>query len=162
VSSDRSVSPTNSLAVRSPTAAGLSARAWLDLPMPADAQVSASVYLDSLIPAQLFVRGSNLDTATPTYYAASITHGLQVQLLGVSGGVTKVLGQVKSANWFDAKWARVTIYASGTSLRVQVIRLDDGRFLDSSGQWQTTPSWAVNLDDSTITADGKVGFARPS
>src|SRR5437879_3071234 len=37
------------------------ARAWLARPQPADVQVSAAVYLDTLIPAQVLIRGSRLD-----------------------------------------------------------------------------------------------------
>src|SRR5262249_46602491 len=78
------------------------------------------------------------------------------------GGKATVLGQVKSASWFEAKWVRVTLQASGDGLRVQVIRLDDGRSLDASGQWQTNPTWALSVTDGSISAAGKIGLARPA
>src|SRR5438045_9741988 len=49
------------------------ARTWLTGSQSTDVQASAAVHTDSLIPAAVFVRGQNLDTARPTYYAASIT-----------------------------------------------------------------------------------------
>jgi hypothetical protein len=161
VSADRSLSPDHSLAVNSPTTATLSARAWVDGGR-SDVRVGASVYVDSLIPARVLARGSGLDTGSPSYYAASLTRGLQVQLLAVVGGQAAVLGQVRSASWFEAKWARVVLQASGSTLRVQVERLDDGRFLDPSGQWLTSPTWAITVTDSSITSGTLVGLDRPA
>ena len=63
-------------------------------------------YLDSLIPARVFVRGSNLDTATPTYYAASITRGLNIDLVRVVNGVETRLGSVKSSQYLSGQWVR--------------------------------------------------------
>ena len=60
-------------------ASGLSSsesRAWYTTAIPADAQVGASIYLNSLIPAQIIARGQNLDTNTQTYYAVSVTRGM--------------------------------------------------------------------------------------
>src|SRR5262245_45601532 len=56
------------------------ARAWSPAVLPADSQVSADVYLDSLVPAQIIARGRGLDTSAPSYYAAAVTRGTQVQL----------------------------------------------------------------------------------
>src|SRR5262249_47547033 len=55
--------------------ADLVAQTWIDGGLPADLQASVSVFADSLIPAQLFVRGNNLQTARPSYYAVSISRG---------------------------------------------------------------------------------------
>src|SRR5207302_4655931 len=78
VSASQALSPANALAVTAGTS-GLSARAWLTAAQPADVQVSAAVYLNSLIPAQVLARGSGLAGTTPTYYALSLTRGLNLQ-----------------------------------------------------------------------------------
>src|SRR5262249_37486697 len=129
---------------------------------PADVRASVSVFADTMIPAQVFARGKGVSTATPTYYAASISRGLKVQLSAVVNGTTKVVGQVNSASYFEAKWARMTLQTTGPDLRVQVQRIDDGRFLDATGQWQSAPTWAIIATDSSITGSGYVGLARPS
>src|SRR5260221_9015632 len=83
-------------------------RAWLNAALPADAQVTASVYLDSLIPAQIIARGQNLDTDTPTYYAVSVTRGLQLQLRSVVNGQATVLQTLQSNSWISGQWVRVS------------------------------------------------------
>src|SRR5690606_11770778 len=45
--------------------------AWVDRVLPPDVEASVSVYLDSLNPAYVFVRGRDLDAA-PDYYALRI------------------------------------------------------------------------------------------
>src|SRR5438309_2142735 len=59
VSALKSLSAPNGLAFTGPSPA--IARAWLGRPQPADVQASAAVYLDTLIPAQVLIRGSRLD-----------------------------------------------------------------------------------------------------
>src|SRR5258706_8809832 len=62
-------------ALRSNGTSNSETRAWSNIAVPADAQVSVNVFLDSLVPAQVFARGRNLDTDNPTYYSASATRG---------------------------------------------------------------------------------------
>src|SRR6266404_3244309 len=84
VESSRALSGTNGFG--SNGASTLEARSWYGQVMQADFGAYASVYLDSLQPLQLLVRGHNLDSATPTYYALSVNRGLQAQLLMVIDG----------------------------------------------------------------------------
>src|SRR5579885_3193825 len=137
-------------------AAGVSAAA------PADVQVSADVFLDTLIPAQLLARGSGLDTATPTYYALSISRGLQAQLLRVTGGATTVLGTVTSPDWFSVRWVQAALDVEGDTLRVQLYRPDTGQYLSAARQWQAAPAWALQVRDDGISGPGQVGLGRPS
>ena len=97
-----------------------SARAWADADFPADVQASAAVYLDSLVPAQIFVRGTNLNTAAPTYYAVTLSRGLDAQLIKVVNGVGTSLGSIKSSAYFSSQWLRVSLVAQGDRLRGQV------------------------------------------
>src|SRR5262249_24439160 len=76
VASTQSLTGTGALSINAGTGV---ARAWYDALLPANVQASTALYLDSLVPAQLFVRGQNLNTDTPSYYAVSISRGLQVQ-----------------------------------------------------------------------------------
>jgi hypothetical protein len=81
----------------------LGGRAWPRTSRPADVQVSASVYLGTLIPAQILARGRALDTAAPTYYALSLTRGLHLQLLRVVRGSATRLADVQSAGYFSGQ-----------------------------------------------------------
>jgi hypothetical protein len=159
-SAARAVSPANGFASNGGSASA--ARAWGDLTLPADVDASAAVYLDGLIPAQLFVRGANLDSAAPTYYAASVTRGLEARLVKVVNGVETTLGTVKSAAWFSSQWLRVRLTAEGDRLRVSLFRADTRQWLTSAGTWSSTPDFAVELRDASITAAGKAGVARPA
>ena len=103
------------------------ARAWTESALPGDFGVTAAVYLDSLVPVQLFARGTDLEGGTPSYYAASVVRGLEVQLLRVVDGGAVSLGKVKSKSYFSGKWAQVTLCPEGDVLRVQVFRPDTGQ-----------------------------------
>jgi hypothetical protein len=137
-----------------------SSRAWSTTSLPADVDASAAVYLNSLIPAQVFIRGSNLNTATPTYYAATITRGLTVQLEKVVNGVKTTLGSVTSSDYISSKWVRVRIVAQGNDLQVSVYRADTAQWLSADGTWSNNPDVALDIQDSSITAAGLSGLGR--
>ncbi|HMF12889.1 MAG TPA: Ig-like domain-containing protein, partial [Gemmataceae bacterium] len=139
---------------------GNNARAWISDTLPADLEVTASVLVNNLIPSEVFVRGHGLDTATPTYYAATLTRGLNLQLWKVVNGVRTSLGRSHSSDYLSGLWVRVSLDVEGSTLRVRVQRLDTGRFLDSSGRWRKTQSWALVRTDGTIVGPGKVGLGR--
>jgi hypothetical protein len=83
-------------------------------------------------------------------------------LLRVDGGVTTTLGEVRSASWIANQWANVTLYANGDNLRAQVQRNDTGQYLNSAGQWQSNPTWALNVTDSdaNLSGGGEIGLGR--
>ncbi len=139
---------------------GQTARTWISASQPADIGVSAAVYVDSLIPAEVLVRGSNLDSANPSYYAVSVTRALHVELVRVVHGKATILGHVTSAEYFSDQWVRAALYASGKTLKVQIYRPDTGQYLNRAGRWQSAPTWALNLTDTAITSGGQVGLGR--
>jgi hypothetical protein len=161
VSATRAFSAPNGLAATA-SLSSLSARAWLDAAQPADLQVNAAVYVDSLIPAQVLARGMALDTSAASYYAVAVTRGLNVKLVRVVNGVATTLGQLTSATWFSQQWVCATLYASGTNLRAQVFRPDTAQYLNAAGQWQADAAWALNVTDTALATGGQVGLARPS
>jgi hypothetical protein len=161
VSAGQSLSSPNSLLGSSTTSAA-GARAWFATALPADVQVGAAVYLNSLIPAQVLARGTGLDTTSPSYYALAVTRGLQLQLLRVQNGTTTVLGQVNSATYLSSVWVRLTLFVNGSNVRGQVFRSDKAQYLTPSGQWQSAATWAINLTDTGITGAGDAGVARPA
>ena len=118
-------------------------RVWTSGVEPADLQVTSSLYLDSLVPAQMFVRGAGVDTARPTYYAASVTRGLSVQVVRVVNGQQTVLGAVRSATYVSGQWVQVSLVARGAELRAQVFRTDTAQYLQADGKWGLAPAWAV-------------------
>lgn len=138
------------------------ARAWPDLGLPADIDASAAVYLDSLIPAQLFVRGSNLDTAKPTYYAVTLTRGLDARLVKVVNGTATTLGELRSAAYFSSQWVRVRLTAVGDHLQAMISRTDTHQWLSPDGTWSDTPDFAFDLHDGAITGGGNAGVGRSS
>lgn len=138
------------------------ARAWATAELPADVDASAAVYLNGLIPGRVFVRGSNLDTATPTYYAASVVRGVSVQLVRVVNGVETTLGAMNSTAYVSGQWVRLRIIAEGDRLRVSVLRTDTTQWLGADGTWSDTPDFALEVRDPAITAAGKAGVARPA
>ncbi len=160
VSATRAYSPTNGLALTSTSTQ--SARAWSNQALPRDIQAGAEVYVSSLVPAQVFVRGQGLAASTPTYYAVSISRGLQVSLVRVLNGTTSTLGQVKSASYLSNIWVYASIYANGSNLRAQIYRPDTAQYLDSSGQWQSAVVWALNVTNSEITSGGMAGLNKPA
>jgi hypothetical protein len=139
---------------------GNGARAWLTTVSAADVQVSASVFLDSLIPAQVFARGANLAGDSPTYYEVNVQRGFYAELRAVQNGVTRILATVTSAQYFSQKWLTVTLSVSGHNLSVQFYRPDTGQYLDRSGRWQSTPTSVLQVSDSAITAAGYAGVGR--
>jgi hypothetical protein len=159
VSSAQSLSPPNSLAISS-SASGMNARSWVSIAQPANEEVSAAVYLSSLIPVEVLARGSNLNTATPTYYAVSVTQGLDLKLLRVTNGTVTTLGEIKSANWIADQWVNVTLFTYGENVRAQVQNTKTGQYLNSSGQWQSNQTWALDLADTSIIGGGEVGVGR--
>lgn len=153
-------SGTNVLAY-SPPFSSTNALAWNEQVVDKDATISANVFLSSANPVRILGRGSNLNTSTPTYYALTITRGLTVGLAKVVGGTASAVGtSVTSTDYVSQKWARVTLDISGSTLRAQVQRLDNGQYLTSAGGWQASPVWAVTATDTSITAGDLTGIGR--
>jgi len=161
VSSARALSAPSGLAVTALTS-HVSAQAWPNTPEPADLQVTAAVYVNSVIPAQILARGSNLGSATPSFYAVAVSRGLEVDLLRIVNGVTTTLATLKSASWFSDQWARVTLAARGAALQAQVFRTDTAQYLNAAGQWQNAPAWALTATDTNLSGGGCVGLGRPA
>ena len=157
-SNARSLTPANGFA-----SSGTSihaARSWAEVAMPADVTATTSIYLDGLIPAQVFVRGSALDTAAPTYYAVSVTRGLEAQLIKVVNGQATTLATFKSDSYFSSKWLRVTLTAQGDRLQAMLYNPATRQWLSAQGGWSDSPEFAFDLRDGAITGGGNVGLAR--
>ncbi|MDB5313435.1 MAG: hypothetical protein JWO38_7637 [Gemmataceae bacterium] len=158
VSSARALSGADGLASTGGSAA--SARAWYSTELPADVTASAAVFLDTLIPAQLIVRGSNLNTASPTYYALTISRGVQANLVRVVNGVTTTLGSLSSSDYFSWQWAQVRLTAVGNELLGSVYRSDTKQWLTSAGAWSSSQANVFDVRDAAITGAGLVGVGR--
>ena len=136
------------------------ARAWSNTALPADVDASAAVYLNSLIPAQVFVRGTNLQGNTPTYYAVTITRGLQASLVKVVNGVETTIGTINSSAYVSSVWVRARLIAVGDHLQVQLYRTDTQQWLTPDGSWSDSPDFAIDTHDSSITSGGNAGVGR--
>src|SRR5262249_45351555 len=157
-STSRALSPANGFA--SSGQSNTTARAWANTDLPADVDASAAIYLDSLVPAQVLVRGTNLQSSSASYYAVNITRGLQATLVKVVNGVETSLGTIKSIGYFSAQWARVRLIAEGDHLQVQIFRPDTRQWLSPDGSWSDSPDFALDVHDSIITGGGKAGVGR--
>jgi hypothetical protein len=159
VSGQMPASPSHSLAASTPTN-WVSASAWNLTQEPADIEVGASLFANNHMPVALVARASGLNTATPTYYGVQVVGGLQVVLYRMHHGVITGLARVATVQPLTPEWVRVTFSLSGTTLRAQVFRMDTGQYLDPSGHWQATPTWAIHATDGAITSGGLVGLTR--
>jgi len=137
-------------------------RAWVNNYYNADIEVSAAVFINNLSPTQLFIRGNNLNSDKPSYLAASVVRGTEVQLLQVVNGQSTVLGTVKSAEYLSNIWVTVKIRAEGASLKTFLYRGDTNQYLGANGKWISSPVAAIEKTSSAIINGGYVGFARPA
>jgi hypothetical protein len=138
----------------------LSGRAWSTIEYPADTTVTASIFADTLIPAQVFVRGQNLNGAQPSYYAVSITRGMKVDLLRVVNGTPTVLSSLTTNAYVSGLWLDVTLIAEANVVQARVQRRDTGQWLNPFGDWQATPAATLTVPDNQISNPGEVGLAR--
>lgn len=143
--------------------------AWLNETMPADVQVSAAVYVSSLIPAQVLARGSNLDAPNgangPSFYAVELSSGSpgpKLALVKDVNGIETTLGTIHAPHWIYNAWLQETLDVEGSTVRAQLFDPKTGEYLNSAGQWQTTQAWALTVLDNSISGPGVVGLGRPS
>ncbi|HTU17734.1 MAG TPA: hypothetical protein VMG10_06685 [Gemmataceae bacterium] len=168
-------SGSNTFSVTSgPNEAGVS-RAWLDQTMPADVEVSAAVYVNSLIPAQVIARGSNLDTPddnspnpTPSFYAAQLSLDDPGPLLSIVkdvNGTETTLASINAPTYVQDTWLVETLDVEGPTIRAQLFNPNTGEYLADGSDgptWQTSQAWALDVVDNSITGSGFVGLGRPS
>ena len=136
------------------------ARAWLTRPVAADVQVSSSILLDSLIPAGVFARGSNVASTDETAYGLTVTRGLEVNLTRTVAGRETSLGKIKSKEWLSGLWVQASLVLNGDKLRVQVFRSDTSQYLSGDGTWSLLPAFAMGVTDGVIKTGSAVGLTR--
>jgi hypothetical protein len=166
--SDAQFGASNQIALSSPNslasaAANSSAvaRAWLNAVLPEDVQVTTSIFANSLIPAEVIARGSQLNTATPTYYALSLARGLHTELLRVVNGKATVLAALNSNDYLTNQWIQISLALNGTRLQAFIYRADTGQYLDGTGSWKSFLTPAIDINDAAIRGIGRAGVERP-
>jgi hypothetical protein len=135
-------------------------RFWATAAQPGDSTVAASVRSDTPTPIDLYARGQNLNTAAPSYLAATVRGGGTVELTQEVNGTRTVLGTVRSSAAVPATWLRVTLVPAGDKATVRVQRADTGQYLTPTGGWQAA---AVDAISATVThrpATGLTGLGR--
>ncbi len=160
VSEARSLSPNNGFSNTGFTSSV--ARAWWNKDLDADVDVSAAIFAETLVPVQVFARGSNLQGTSATYYAINLTRGIEAKLVKVVNGIETTLGTVKSTSYLSGQWVRARLIAEGDRLRVQIFRTDTLQWLAPDGSWSDSPDYALEKTDSSITGGGKAGVGRKS
>jgi len=158
VGTARTLSPVQAL--NSSGQSNTQSRAWLANAFAADTAATVAVYADNLIPSGVFVRGSQLDTATPTYYSLTLTRGLNIQLKSVVNGTETVVGSIRSTAYVSNAWIRLTLVAEGSQLKAVVVRADTNQWLKADGTWSSTAVAAMTVTDTRIAGVGQVGVER--
>lgn len=157
VTGERSLSPTKAL--RTTSGSNVANRVWTGRPTT-NVEVAVAVFLDSIIPAEVFARGANLNGTTPTYYSVLATRGVDLQLVRVVRGEATVLAKAKSGSYFSGKWAKITLHVKEKTLGVQVYRPDTKEYLTAEGEWQPQTAWAITAKDEQIAGPGYSGLNR--
>jgi hypothetical protein len=146
--------------LRLDAASATQGRAWLSRTLPADVQVSSSIYVDSLVPTGLIARGSNLAGTRETGYGLSLTRGLEVKLTRTVGGNEVTLARLKSNDYLSGLWVQASLVLNGDQLRAQVYRSDTGQYLNADGSWGLLPAWAMSVTDNAIKSGSFAGLTR--
>ena len=115
-SAAQSFSAPNSLV--STASSNVSGRAWETAATTAGTGVQADVLANSLIPVQLIAGGENLTSTTPSYYAVSITRGLEIELLRVVNSAPTTLASVASKLYLSGTWVQTSLTFNGNQLSV--------------------------------------------
>ncbi len=136
------------------------ARAWIKTTTSADVAVSAQINVNSLIPVGIIVRGSNLNTNTPTYYSATMTRGLDIEIQKTLDGVTSTLAILHSKPYITSTFITLGLSVQGDQLSVSIQSPTTQLWLDHSGSWQSTQQTAIQVNDNSITTAGEVGLLR--
>jgi len=135
-------------------------RAWLTEPVSADVRAAVDIRIDTLIPVSLIIRGQNLETDSASYYAATVTRGMTLELVRVIDGVPTVLASLKSRSYFSQQWIRLEIRTTAERLEVTVVRTDTGQWLNRDGNWVADEATALEARDTLLPTGGLVGLAR--
>ncbi len=135
-------------------------RAWPDRIFSANTRITAAILANSLIPAELFTRGTDVDGPTPSYYAVSVTRGTEIQLLRVVDGVQSDLATVRTNDYVSGLWLDVTLITQRNVIQARVQRKDTGEWLNPFGAWQSSPAAAVTALDGQIRSKGRAGLSR--
>lgn len=140
------------------------ASGWVgpQLALPSDTAVAVSLFANSLAPVYLFARGANLDSTSPSYVAVVVTRGLTVEVLEVINGQATVLGRISnnSSAYLSNRWVQVWLRPQGTTVQVQVVRLDTGQYLNANGGWSSTEAIALSAQTRWQPIAGQVGVGR--
>ena len=158
ITSATALNPSQAITVngRSNTAA----RAWYNATQPKDVTASVSTRVDTLLPTGLIVRGQQLDTKTPSYYALTITRGLTATLSRVVDGQSTVLSTIRSNGYFSQKWLRASLSVEGNQLQATLFRQDTQQWLGKDGNWHDAEQSALSASDNALSLPGFVGLNR--
>jgi hypothetical protein len=113
----------------------------------------------------VFARGSAypLTPGSSSFYWAQIRADTgTLRLYSVVGGVQTLLGlAVTISTLSPGTWYQVQLDCQQSTISVTVIR-GDGKYLDSSGNWQSSGQVAITRTDTSITGSGYAGLTLRS
>ncbi len=103
--------------------------------------------------------GMRMSTSAGDGYFATLYVALnRVSIFKAVGGSLSEIASVSTGPLDTAVTYRVTVGATGTSIRARVQRLSDSYFLTSSNTWQVGAADCVTVTDSSVTAAGRVAI----
>jgi hypothetical protein len=135
-------------------------RAWSTASLPGNVSGSVALDLNTLVPAELIIDGSNLDSSSPSYDAVVLSRGLQASVIQVTNGTAATLGTLKSASYFSAEWVRVGLRSVGNELLASIYRTDTQQWLTAAGNWSATPAFAFQVQAPATLSGGETGVGR--
>jgi hypothetical protein len=136
------------------------ARIWANSSFAADFGAAVSIRSDTIAPLELMTRGQNLNTTRPSYLAAVLRQGGQLELVEEVNGVRVVLGKLRPAVALPATWLRLELRPNGNQAAVLVKRADTGQYLNASGGWQANATSALAVAVTHRPTEGLVGLGR--
>lgn len=102
-----------------------------------------------------------VDPINDTFYVARMNNSIIRVRKGVNGTYTTIGSDVNYTTVNGGEY-RMRMEAEGTTIRVQVINLSNGNYVNSSGSEQASPTFCHVITDSDITGAGTTNIGMVS
>lgn len=123
---------------------GADVRAWIAGPAGGTQELVLDLRLDSLNPIRLLVCGRDFDTRVPSGRGIELIRGMEARLLSLEPDSARGLARVRSREWQESDWLRVTLRSVGERLAARIERPEAGTWLTAEGEWAPgPPEWTL-------------------
>lgn len=104
---------------------------------------------------------ATISDASGVYYWAYINFGggsPSLRLASVNNGTVTDIVTVSTVASIDNVWLTINVRCSSTTHQVSLVRQSDGQYMNSSGNFGTTPTYAINTTNATISTGNYCGL----